>query len=187
MVFTAAFTWSKNLHSHRITLGKSGFPCRTEGRLLTICPCDFFRYIIYIVLLTFVINFFHFFPVFCVSFSPLLRNTFTKFSYKIVLQFYEQKTVTLLHSTPDTLEAVSSNFERICDSMVFCVCDAHFSLTLSTHTIPSFLEPSCTLAHPNFEVFPWAFYILIMYTLKKNIYYIFFSYSRLNVFMNHFL
>lgn len=92
MVFTAAFTWSKNLHSHRITLGKSGFPCRTEGRLLTICPCDFFRYIIYIVLLTFVINFFHFFHFFCVClFSPLLRNTLRNSLIKLCYSFMNKR------------------------------------------------------------------------------------------------
>lgn len=63
------------------------FPCRTEGRLLTICPDDFFRYIIiYNVLLTFFINF-TFFPFLCLSLFPLFRNTFKKALLKLCYSF----------------------------------------------------------------------------------------------------
>lgn len=63
------------------------FPCRTEGRLLTICPDDFFRYIIiYIVLLTFFINF-TFFSFLCLSLFPLFRNTFKKAPLKLCYSF----------------------------------------------------------------------------------------------------
>lgn len=91
---TIVYQWYLQQHSlgrkifiHIVNTGESVFPCRTEGRLLTICPDDFFRYIIiYIVLLTFFINF-TFFPFLCLSFFPLFRNTFKKAVLKLCYSF----------------------------------------------------------------------------------------------------
>lgn len=134
------------------------FPCRTEGRLLTICPDDFFRYIIYIVLLTFFINF-TFFSFLCLSFFPLFRNTFEKALLKLCYSFMN-KIPSPFYTVPLIFRGY---FLKLWENLWFCgILFMWCSLFISSfHSYyPIIPETSCTLAHPIFEVFSLGFLYL---------------------------
>lgn len=135
------------------------FPCRTEGRLLTICPDDFFRYIIiYIVLLTFFINF-TFFPFLCLSLFPLFRNTFKKAPLKLCYSFMN-KIPSPFYTVPLIFRGY---FLKLWENLWFCgILFMWCSLFISSfHSYyPIIPDTSCTLAHPIFEVFSLGFLYL---------------------------
>lgn len=135
------------------------FPCRTEGRLLTICPDDFFRYIIiYIFLLTFFINF-TFFPFLCLSLFPLFRNTFKKAVLKLCYSFMN-KIPSPFYTVPLIFRGY---FLKLWENLWFCgILFIWCSLFIySFHSYyPIIPDTSCTLAHPIFEVFSLGFLYL---------------------------